>query len=140
MKKKFSTGEGDFFIFDTFIVSEIYEGVSFDWNAAQEVIETVYDFHDSREIRVGYLSNRINSYSLYPQDWMKFFKNRHQLSCVAILSEDNTRRSNSMLEKLFIKTKLKNFSDLDRAIAWVKKNSDLTNNRFHMDKKQLKTM
>ena len=72
---------------------------------------------------MGYISNRINSYSLYPQDWIKFFKNRHQLTCVAILSEDSKRLSSSVLEKLFIKTQLKKFSDLDEAINWVKEKS-----------------
>ena len=105
------------------MVSEIFEGVAFDWDSANGIIEKIYEFYGSRDIKIGYISNRVNSYSLYPQDWIKFFKNRHQLSCMAILSTNKTRLANGMLEKLFVKTKLKNFKDLDEAIQWVKENT-----------------
>ncbi|GER59583.1 hypothetical protein [Patiriisocius marinus] len=45
---------------------------------------------------------------------------------MAILSTNKTRLANGMLEKLFVKTKLKNFKDLDQAILWVKENTPNT--------------
>jgi hypothetical protein len=65
---KFSEPFGDCYIFEKFIVSEISEGVHFDWEKAQIIISRVYEYFGTTHVDLSYISNRINSYSLTAQD------------------------------------------------------------------------
>ncbi len=123
VKKKITIEEGDFYIFDDFVVSEIKEGAIFNWECAEGLIEQIYEYFGSRDIRVAYISNRINSYSIYPQDWLKFFKSRQNLTSIAVVTKNRTGLSNFIFEMLFVKTKLQKFTSLDEAIIWAKKQS-----------------
>ena len=120
IRKKITTTEGNFYVFDKYVVGEIFEGVSFDWPAAQKVIEEVYKYFGTSDIKISYISNRVNSYSVHPQDWAKFFSNRHKLNCVAVVTHNKLGVTSIILEKLFIQTKLKKFMSLDNAIVWAK--------------------
>ncbi len=110
---------GSFFFFDDFIISEISEGVLFDWEKAKEVIDLAYS-HYGPNPKIVYISNRIYSYSVVPQDWLKFFSNKHPLIAMAVVIKTRTSIINLMMEKLFFFSKLKKFSDLEEAIAWAK--------------------
>lgn len=111
---------GSFYIFEHFVLSEINEGVHFNWELAEKVIEQVYSYYGSREIKVAYISNRVNSYSLYPQDWLRFYKERHHLEAFAIVAYNKIGLMNVILEKLFSQTRIRRFADLDEAIDWIK--------------------
>ena len=110
---------GRFYFFDDFIISEISEGVLFDWEKAKKVIDLAYA-HYGPNPKLVYISNRIYSYSVVPQDWLKFFSNKHPLIAMAVVSKNKTSTINLMMEKLFFFSKLKKFNDLESAIAWAK--------------------
>lgn len=109
---------GTFYFFDNFIISEIKEGVLFDWEMAQEII-TIAESYYGVDQKVAYISNRVHPYSLVPQDWLKFFKARNSISAFAVVSYSQQERSNILLERLFFKSKIKKFFDLEEAVKWA---------------------
>ncbi len=109
---------GSFYFFDGFIISEIKEGVLFDWEKAKEVIDLAYGHYgDSPDL--VYISNRIYSYSVVPQDWLKFFSNKHPLKAMAVVARHRTGIINLMMEKLFFFSRIKKFDNLEAAIEWA---------------------
>lgn len=112
---------GDVFVFDGFVISEIKEGVSFSWDEhAKRVIEDVIEITKCNGSDLIYLSHRIHSYSLVPQDWLKFFKNSFSLKGYGVIGYQNISFVNTVIENLFFNKKIRRFSDLNQAIQWVK--------------------
>ncbi|MBC3846919.1 hypothetical protein H8K90_11055 [Winogradskyella echinorum] len=112
---------GDVFVFDGFVISEIKEGVSFSWDEhAKRVIEDVTEITKCNGSDLIYLSHRIHSYSLVPQDWLKFFKNSFSLKGYGVIGYQNISFVNTVIENLFFNKKIRRFSDLNQAIQWVK--------------------
>lgn len=109
---------GIFYFFDNFIISEIKEGLLFDWEMAQEII-FLADTHYGVDHKIAYISNRIHSYSLVPQDWLKFFKVRNSISAFAVVSYSKQERSNILIERIFFKSKIRKFFDLKEAVKWA---------------------
>lgn len=109
---------GIFYFFENFIISEIKEGILFDWEMAQEVIQLAESYYGV-DCKVAYISNRVHSYSLVPQDWLKFFKARNSISAFAVVSYSKHERSNILLERLFFKSKIRKFFDLEEAVKWA---------------------
>jgi len=110
---------GNFYVFKKYVVGEINEGAHFNWPVALEVIEKVYEHFGSRDIKVAYISNRVYSYSLDPQDWIQFYKERHHLEAFAIVAYNKIGLMNVILEKIFSQTRIKKFSSLEDATNWV---------------------
>jgi hypothetical protein len=111
---------GIFYFFDDFIVSEMNEGVHFNWEAAQDIIELALNHYGSGS-KISYISNRVNSYSIEAQDWLKFFKSRHSLRAFAVVTYSKSGLINVMMEKIFFKSKIKTFENLYDAADWVSK-------------------
>lgn len=110
---------GNFYIFKKFIIGEVNEGAHFNWGVAKEIIEAVYEYFGSRDIKVAYISNRVHSYSLDPQDWLQFYKERNHLEAFAIVAYNKIGLMNVILEKIFTQTRIKKFNNLHDAIEWV---------------------
>ncbi len=109
---------GTYFFFEDFVISEINEGINFDWELAKEVIDLA-EAHYGKKKRLGYISNRINSYSYKPQDWLNFFENRNSITAFAIVSDDKKSFFNLTLEKIFFSARIKKFNELEEAIEWA---------------------
>ena len=67
---------GTFYFFKDFFISEFNDGVIVDWESIQEILE-IAENHYGDNARIAYISNRVHSYSMVPQDWLKFFKIRN---------------------------------------------------------------
>ena len=113
---------GTFYFFKEFIISEIKEGVLFNWEMAQDIIDIAL-MHYGNKSEIAYISNRIHSYSLVPQDWLKFFEARHTLRAFAVVTYNKQGLFNVMMEKFFFKSKIRKFSNLYEAAGWVMKNA-----------------
>lgn len=112
---------GDFYLFDGFVIAEVYEGVTFTWdNHGKKVVEDIAYLYDTNGDDIILISNRINPYSIKPTDWRKFFKNRYTLKGYAVVSYSKIGNSIALLERLFISTKSKRFNSLENAIEWAK--------------------
>jgi len=116
-KVEFSFGK--FYLLDTFIISELNEGIHFDWEKIQEVIGMLLDRY-GYNIKIGYVSNRINSYSIEPQLWVDFQRDYGFIVASAIVSYSDFNYMNATIEKQFSKNSIKRCISLDEAINWIK--------------------
>ena len=69
---------GVFYYFDGLVISEIKEGVVFDWNMAKRAVAAAKEIF-GEETPIAYISNRINSYTVVPTEWLKF--KRTDINC-----------------------------------------------------------
>ncbi|WP_350289431.1 hypothetical protein [uncultured Croceitalea sp.] len=110
---------GTFYFFDHFFVSEINEGEVFDWEMAKVVIKVAHEIL-GHQAPVAYISNRINSYSLVPTDWLKFYREyKNALHAYSIVTYRSNTVTNIFLEKMFSKVKIKKSNNIEEAIEWV---------------------
>ena len=116
--KKFEFPFGNFYISDQILISELNEGIHFDWDKIIQVIDVIYDYFGEFK-KIAYISNRIYSYSIEPQLWLKFYEDYNFIVATATVSYSDFNYMNSTIEKLFSKTSLKRCSDLDEAIEWI---------------------
>lgn len=115
---KFEFSFGNYYLFDNFIISELYEGIHFDWNKIQEVIDVLIDFYGP-DLKIGYISNRVHSYSIEPQLWLDFHKDFDFIVASAVISYSDFNYINATLEKHFTTSSLKRCSNLGEAISWI---------------------
>lgn len=116
--KKVVLAFGNFYFFEKYIIAELNHGIHFNWEKGRELIDVAYE-HYGEDAKIAYISNRVNSYSVDPQDWIKFYKERHHLEAYAIVAYNKIGLMNVMLEKLFSQTRIRKFSDLDAAVEWI---------------------
>ncbi|WP_136480969.1 hypothetical protein [Cognatitamlana onchidii] len=109
---------GKFYLCEKFIVSEINSGIHFDWNKIESVIEKIIAFYGT-DIKLGYISNRINSYSIDPQDWAKVAQYGNILAGSAIVYYNYIMYLNAALEKRFSKSEIHPCLSLDDAISYI---------------------
>tara|TARA_B100000795_G_C22682764_1_gene392395 strand:- start:289 stop:687 length:399 start_codon:yes stop_codon:yes gene_type:complete len=108
---------GKFYFFKHFVISEINEGVHFDWNKVKITAEIMTNHYGAIN-NLTYISNRINSYSIEPQSWLKF--DRYQLvKSTGIVAYDKKGGISVVLERLFSKGSIKIFRSLKKAIEWA---------------------
>ncbi|MEC7262689.1 MAG: hypothetical protein VXW38_03045 [Bacteroidota bacterium] len=108
---------GVFYFFDGLVISEINEGETFGWSMAKKVIDAAYELL-GRDQPIAYISNRINNYSVVPTDWLKFYKHRHELEFYSVVSYNQSGLASLVLEKMFYRKNIRQFSDLESAIKW----------------------
>ena len=109
---------GTIYTTDHLVISEFNEGVHVDHAIAGELITTFTD--DIRNgIKVGYIANRINSYSFDPQVWLDFNNEYDFMVATAIVSYNNFSYLNSTIEKHFFSRSLKRCHKLDEAFEWM---------------------
>lgn len=115
---------GVFYYFDGLVISEIKEGVIFGWEMAEKAIQAAHEvFGENKSI--SYISNRINTYYVTPTDWAKFYSNRHQLIRYVVVGKTHGSFASLVLERMFFKNSIKQFSDIEKAIDWCSENNNL---------------
>lgn len=121
---------GTFYFFDGIVISEMNEGVTFEWNMAKKAIEAAQDIF-GKDMPIAYISNRINNYHIVPTDWSKFYANRNQLSFYSVVGQNKGSFASLVMERMFFKNSIKQFTDLEEAIAWslskIEKKQELSN-------------
>ena len=110
---------GVYYLCDGFVIGELNEGIHFDYDKADDIAEKLIDFYgDSPALCL--VSNRINSYSVEPQNWTRVLKLYPKLlrrSC--IISYNTLSQFNADLEKRFFKENIVTFKTLTEAINWA---------------------
>ena len=109
-----------------FVISELDEGVHFDWIKIQEVTAELIS-HYGYNISIAYISNRTNSYSIDPHLWTNFNEEFGFIVANAVVAYDNINYMNATLEKQFMGKSLKRCSSLEEAITWVKNLDEFKN-------------
>ena len=108
---------GIFYFFDGLVISEIKEGVVFEWEMANKAVRALKEIYGVN-FPIAYISNRINNYSIASSDWVKFFNNRHQLSFYSVVGNTQGSLTNIVLERMFFQKTIHQFTDLEKAIEF----------------------
>lgn len=108
---------GTFYFFEGLVISEMKEGVIFRWKMAERAIKAAQEVLGEDE-PIAYISNRMNNYFVVPSDWIKFYKNRHQLNFYSVVGSTRGNFASIVLERMFFKNSIRKFTDLEEAITW----------------------
>lgn len=109
---------GVFYYFDGLVISEMKEGVVLEWEMAKLAVQAAQEVFGENQ-PIVYISNRINSYSVDPLNWVKFYKNRHQLAHYAVVGPTQGSFASIVLERMFFKNSIVQFQNLDDALLWA---------------------
>jgi hypothetical protein len=110
---------GNFYLCEHFFISELNEGVHFDWDKVNIVMSKIVDICGAK-IKLGYISNRTHSYSMDPYSWKKVDKKYGIIVASAIIYYNDFTYKNATLEKQFSNKSIKRCINLDEAIHWMK--------------------
>ncbi|NJB72598.1 hypothetical protein GGR42_003089 [Saonia flava] len=117
---------GDFYLFENFVIGEIKADIVFTWaDHGQKVVEELTDLYGENGKGLVYITNRVNSYSVVPSDWINFYKLSYQLKGYAVVSYSSKGLLNSFLEKIFMRNTWHSFEKLENAISWAKSLSEI---------------
>ncbi|WP_406684177.1 hypothetical protein N1F78_00165 [Seonamhaeicola sp. MEBiC1930] len=112
------------FIFKGFFIVEINEGVKYTWdNHGRQMADDLAYFLGTDGEDIIYISNRIHSYSVVAQDWLKFYRSSYKLKEYYVVSPNRKGTFNLLFEGMFFKKKIKNFTSLEEAVKLAKTNS-----------------
>ena len=116
LKDKLETEIGDLFFYPDLVIVEAKEGVTLSYKTAFSILLKALQLTGLKPF--VYISNRINSYAVDPNDY-KYFNKISSLKAMAIVSKLESARQNAMLEKAFFKKDLEIFDDLNEAYEWA---------------------
>lgn len=116
--KKIEFPFGQFYLLEKAVISELNEGVHFDWDKILKVVEALLK-HYGMDIKIGYISNRIYSYSIQPEFWIDFQREFDFIVATAVVSYTDYAYMTASLEKHFSKNSIKRCETLEEAIVWV---------------------
>ena len=119
VQKTFHYKFGKFFFFDGYVISEINEGVIYSWEDHAQLVTSDISKYSNDNTNLVYISHRLYSYSVVPNDWIKFFRNQFDLKAYAVVGYTDGGFLNMMIENLFFKKKIRRFTDLNQAINWA---------------------
>lgn len=109
---------GTFYFCERFCVSEINEGMHLDSNTLFNLMRELVSFY-GYNIKLGYISNRIYSYSLDPSLYIELSKEFNFIVASALVVYNDMTFMNANIEKRFAPIKLKCCTNLDEAIEWI---------------------
>ena len=112
---------GTYYLFETFVIAEIKEGIVFTWeDHAKQIVEELTHLYDQNGENIVYISNRVHSYSTRPSDWIKFYRSDFKLKAYGIVSYSKKSLMAAVMEKIFMRNRFQSFTSLDEAIVWAK--------------------
>lgn len=109
---------GVFYFCDRFIIVEINEGIDYTWDKIEIVAMMVVE-HYGNNPKLGYISNRVNSYSVDPGLWDKFHNTYNMIVASAIVSYNKFGSLNAEIEKRLTYKSTKRCTNLNDAIEWI---------------------
>ncbi len=116
--KRYDLELGKVTFYSNYLVIEVTEGICFDFNKAKE-LSILTDLHFKNK-SFGYISNRINSYSLEPTDYMKIKEVFPNLKAFAAVVYNKLQQTSINIENMFLQEGIITFDDLEVAKNWIK--------------------
>ena len=108
---------GNFYFFDYFVVAEINEGAEFIFEKSRKLFDLAFEKY--KGLPIGYISNRTNSYTSHPSDYVKVNNYLPSLIVFAAVTYNKASKNFTDLERKFCKKRFENFSKIENAIDWV---------------------
>lgn len=115
---------GDFYFCEKFYLAEIHEGMHLDYNVLTCLMKELVNYYGENK-KLGFISNRINSYSLDPQLYNKIDETFGIIAACALVVYSDISFMNASIEKRFTKKKIKRCVMLDEAIEWILSRKEL---------------
>lgn len=115
-----STKIADFYFLENFIIAEFKEGSHVSFDEFEEVMELGKEKYQSKPI--GFISNRIHSYSVNLIDMFKNSQFLNNITAYAIVYYNDVTRKILDLEDQYFYIPRQRFNNLVEAVAWVEKN------------------
>ena len=107
---------GNLFFFENFMVAEFNEGVEIDYDNFGEVRALMHEYFGDENF--GFISNRINSYSIVITDAPKF-NECQTLKAYATVTYSLFAEKVFNVENYFFNFNKQNFHSLEDAMTWV---------------------
>ena len=115
---------GKYYFCTKIVISELNEGVHFDWEKCHMIIGKILEFY-GENAQIGFISNRINNYSVDPNNWVRAHTEYDFMIASAIVTYQNSSYKVATLEKYFSQKKLKRCFSINEAIEWLTKQKKL---------------
>ena len=122
---------GDFHFFDNFIVAEFKQGSYVSFEDFKEIFDLSQEFFEGRPS--GFVSNRINSYSINLLDIVDHKEKFKNLGAYAIVTYNHNTKRMLAIEDYYFSFNRERFNVLIDAVKWVKKELiTIELNKFHL--------
>ncbi len=108
---------GDFHFFNDFIVAEFRQGTYVSFSDFEEIFDLSLEFFGSKSY--GFISNRVNSFSVNLLDIIKHREKIEHLSAYAIVTYNHNSKRILAIEDYYFKFERKRFNSLIDAAKWV---------------------
>lgn len=102
-------------VYNRVVIVEISEGIKVNYGTGYHIFERLMSMIGDKPWI--YISNRVNSYSLDPNDY-RHFNEIPTLKGIGVIQYEKSIKTALDLEKMFIKKPFKTFNDLNSAIEW----------------------
>ena len=122
LKKTFSFGK--IYFFEKFVLAEMDYGIHLSWDKIQEIIDELLLFYGS-ECKIGYISNKTNSYSYEPNLWETFYKKYDFIVASSSIYYSEIDYLNATIEKHFSKKSVKRANSIEEAFSWISRIEEL---------------
>ncbi|MEW7292664.1 hypothetical protein [Aquimarina sp. 2304DJ70-9] len=116
--KKHDLNIGSVSFYKNFVISEMKEGIIFDYDNATRLLELCNEYY-GKKIPFIYISNRINSYSISPTGHFKSSKMFPNLKGYGVVSYNSINNGVAKLEQSFLNIPTNIFNNLEDAIRWT---------------------
>lgn len=116
--KKTTLPIGDFYMLEFFVIAEIKEGMHIGVEACQEIIIALVA-HYGEDLKIGFISNRIHSFSIDLRQWVKYNTDFDFIMATAIVFYDDLNFNIATIEKKLANYSTKRCHDLGQAIEWM---------------------
>ncbi|MEN3322102.1 hypothetical protein VP395_00045 [Mariniflexile soesokkakense] len=124
--KKIQLPFGKFFICEDFVVAELNHEIHVDWLIIQKIANMIIEQYGTAK-KIGFISNKVNSYSIDPFVWVTFSKEYDFIEAAAIVWYTDAGFMSATLEKMFLKNSVKLCESIEEAVHWVLNSKNIRN-------------
>ena len=110
---------GNFKIYKDYMIGTMNEGVAFDEVCKNEIWKICQTHFKDKPF--GYISNRVNSYSVDPTIYLDTSGKFAKMKAMAVVTQRKMQRLNVQLERQFFKAELEVFESIEEGKAWIEK-------------------
>ncbi|OBQ56595.1 hypothetical protein JJL45_12670 [Tamlana sp. s12] len=111
------TNIADLYFFKNYVIAEFYEGVEIDYLSFEQCQTHIKKYFGENDF--GFISNRINSYSVVITEAYLFNKAFPNVKAYATVSYNVFTQKSFEVESHFFKFNKRNFLSLTEAVSWV---------------------
>ena len=114
----YNVEDGEFFVFDEFLICQISEGVNVTPEHSEILNHEIKKHFQGKDL--VYISNRVNSYSVDPLTYVET-ERIPNLIAIAMVPDDDVMQKNAEYERNFYDKPYEIFNNLSEAIEWSHK-------------------